>query len=103
MDCVEVCPVDCFYAGENMLVIDPDERIDCAVCVPECPADAVFADSGPEAEPKWLELNELCARRWPNMTHKDQPPPDADAWNGAKDKKTDLSPAPHGQASEVSS
>ena len=43
-DCVEVCPVDCFYEGENMLVIDPDQCIDCGVCEPECPIDAIQAD-----------------------------------------------------------
>ena len=53
MDCVEVCPVDCFYEGENMLVINPDECIDCGVCEPECPAEAIMPDTEPEAE-KWL-------------------------------------------------
>jgi ferredoxin len=103
MDCVEVCPVDCFYAGENMLVINPDECIDCGVCVPECPADAIFADSDPAATADWLELNRVHAMRWPNMTHKDRPPPDADAWNGVEDKVADFSAEPHKQASEVSS
>jgi ferredoxin len=56
MDCVEVCPVDCFYEGENMLVIHPDECIDCGVCEPECPVDAIKADSEPGLE-KWLSLN----------------------------------------------
>lgn len=102
MDCVEVCPVDCFHAGENMLVINPDECIDCGVCVPECPADAIFADSDPEAAPKRLELNKLYARRRPKMTHKDWPPLDADAWDGVQGKAPDLSPEPHRQASEVS-
>lgn len=55
-DCVEVCPVDCFYEGENMLVIHPDECIDCGVCEPECPAEAIVPDTEPDAE-KWLELN----------------------------------------------
>ena len=56
MDCVEVCPVDCFYAGENMLVIHPDECIDCGVCEPECPAEAIFPDTRPGFE-SWLKLN----------------------------------------------
>ena len=56
MDCVEVCPVDCFYEGKNMLVIKPDECIDCGVCEPECPVDAIVADTEPGNE-KWLELN----------------------------------------------
>ena len=55
-DCVEVCPVDCFYEGANMLVINPDECIDCGVCEPECPPEAILPDTEPEAE-KWLELN----------------------------------------------
>lgn len=66
-DCVEVCPVDCFYEGENMLVINPDECIDCGVCEPECPIDAILPDSDPEAE-KWLELNREYSEKWPNLT-----------------------------------
>jgi len=57
MDCVEVCPVDCFYEGENMLVISPDECIDCGVCEPECPAEAIISDTDPEAQ-KWLDMYE---------------------------------------------
>ena len=60
MDCVEVCPVDCFYEGENMLVIHPDECIDCGVCEPECPVEAIIPDSEPPAE-RWLELNRQYA------------------------------------------
>lgn len=86
MDCVEVCPVDCFYEGENMLVIHPDECIDCGVCVPECPAEAIFPDSDPAAEPKWLEQNKKYASLWPNIPFKKTPPEDADKWNGVKDK-----------------
>ncbi|GIR46335.1 MAG: ferredoxin [Hyphomicrobiales bacterium] len=59
-DCVEVCPVDCFYEGENMLVIHPDECIDCGVCEPECPAEAIKADTESNLE-KWLELkHQIC-------------------------------------------
>jgi ferredoxin len=86
MDCVEVCPVDCFYEGENMLVIHPDECIDCGVCVPECPAEAIVPDSDPAAEPKWLTLNHKFAAQWPNIIHKKTPPADADAWNGVPNK-----------------
>ncbi|MFZ1106733.1 MAG: ferredoxin FdxA [Rhodomicrobium sp.] len=68
-DCVEVCPVDCFYEGENMLVINPDECIDCGVCEPECPVDAIKPDTEPELE-KWLELNREYAEKWPNITVK---------------------------------
>jgi ferredoxin len=69
MDCVEVCPVDCFYEGENMLVIHPDECIDCGVCEPECPADAIKPDTEPNLE-KWLEVNAEHAKSWPNITQK---------------------------------
>ena len=86
MDCVEVCPVDCFYVGENMLVIHPDECIDCGVCVPECPAEAIFPDSDPSAEPRWLELNSKYAGLWPNIVAKGGVPADADAWNGVPHK-----------------
>lgn len=95
MDCVEVCPVDCFYAGENMLVIHPDECIDCGVCEPECPADAIVPDTGSKSSDYWLELNRRYADIWPNIVHKDPPPADADDWNGVEGKVTDFSPAPH--------
>lgn len=85
MDCVEVCPVDCFYAGENMLVINPDECIDCGVCEPECPAEAILPDTESGLE-KWLELNASFACQWPNITRKGVPPPDADERNGEPDK-----------------
>ena len=73
MDCVEVCPVDCFYEGENMLVIHPDECIDCGVCEPECPVDAIKPDTEPGLE-KWLSLNKEFASKWPNITLKGEPP-----------------------------
>src|SRR3977135_883640 len=76
MDCVDVCPVDCFYEGENMLVIHPDECIDCGVCEPECPVDAIKPDTEPGLE-KWLSLNAEYARIWPNITIKKVPPPDS--------------------------
>ena len=66
MDCVEVCPVDCFYEGENMLVIHPDECIDCGVCEPECPVDAIKPDTEPGLE-KWLSINTEYAKLWPNI------------------------------------
>jgi ferredoxin len=93
-DCVEVCPVDCFYEGENMLVIHPDECIDCGVCVPECPAEAIFPDTDPAAEPQWLELNREYSVKWPNITRKKPAPPDADALNGTLGKLSDFSPEP---------
>src|SRR5215813_2045186 len=93
-DCVEVCPVDCFYEGENMLVIHPDECIDCGVCVPECPAEAIVSDGEPAAEPKWLELNRRYAALWPNITHRKDPLPEAEANNGIADKLRFFSPEP---------
>ena len=69
MDCVEVCPVDCFYEGANMLVIHPDECIDCGVCEPECPAEAIKPDTEPDLD-KWLQLNAEYAKTWPNITIK---------------------------------
>ena len=85
MDCVEVCPVDCFYEGENMLVIHPDECIDCGVCEPECPVDAIKPDTESGLE-KWLSLNAEYAKIWPNITVKKAPPPDSKEWEGKPDK-----------------
>lgn len=82
-DCVEVCPVDCFYEGENMLVIDPDECIDCGVCEPECPVEAILPDTD-EAADKWLEVNRKYAEIWPNITSAKDPMPGADE---AKDEE----------------
>jgi ferredoxin len=88
MDCVEVCPVDCFYEGENMLVIHPDECIDCGVCIPECPVDAILQDSEGGLE-TWLTLNARYARVWPNISSKGQVPPDADHWSKVPNKFED--------------
>ena len=85
MDCVEVCPVDCFYEGDNMLVIHPDECIDCGVCEPECPEEAILPDTEPEAE-KWLELNREYSEKWPNITQKGDAPPDSDDYKDMPDK-----------------
>jgi ferredoxin len=85
MDCVEVCPVDCFYEGENMLVIHPDECIDCGVCEPECPVDAIKPDTEPGVE-KWLAINADFAKQWPNITAKKEPPADAKDWEGVAGK-----------------
>ena len=92
-DCVEVCPVDCFYEGENMLVIHPDECIDCGVCEPECPAEAIIPDTEPEAD-KWLELNTKYAAEWPNITQKLDALPDADAQAEVKEKMQFFSEKP---------
>ena len=93
MDCVEVCPVDCFYEGENMLVINPDECIDCSVCVAECPVDAIKPDTEPGLE-KWLSLNAEYAKIWPQITVKRAPPPDFKEWEGKPDKFPYFSPNP---------
>jgi ferredoxin len=85
MDCVEVCPVDCFYEGENMLVINPDECIDCGVCEPECPAAAIVADTEKGVE-SWLELNRTYSAQWPNISRKGEAPADADQWKATPDK-----------------
>ncbi len=85
-DCVEVCPVDCFYEGETMLVINPDECIDCGVCEPECPIDAIKPDTDPEAD-KWLEMNkEYSTGPWPNITKKKKELDTAEAMKGEPDK-----------------
>jgi ferredoxin len=84
-DCVEVCPVDCFYEGENMLVIKADECIDCGVCEPECPPEAIVPDTDPQAA-KWAELNNEYAGKWPNITRKKDHPADADSFKGMPDK-----------------
>ena len=84
-DCVEVCPVDCFYEGENMLVIHPDECIDCGVCEPECPADATRPDTDPGLE-TWLELNRKYSEAWPVLTQRRDPLPDAEKFDGEKEK-----------------
>ena len=85
MDCVEVCPVDCFYEGENMLVIDPDECIDCGVCEPECPVEAIFSDTEDGIE-KWAEMNRKYSEIWPNISEKKEPPSDAEKWQNIDDK-----------------
>jgi ferredoxin len=86
-DCVEVCPVDCFHEGPNYLVIDPEECIDCTLCEPECPAEAIFAeDDLPAEQEQFLALNAELAQGWPVITEKKDPPPDAEAWDGKPDK-----------------
>ncbi len=84
-DCVEVCPVDCFYEGENMLVINPDECIDCGVCEPECPIDAIKPDSEGDAG-KWVELNREYSASWPNITRKKDALPEAEEFKNTQGK-----------------
>ena len=98
MDCVEVCPVDCFYEGENMLVIHPDECIDCGVCEPECPAEAIKPDTEPGLE-KWVQLNAKYSEEWPNIIAKGDPPPDGEKFDGEAGKLDKyFSPQPGKQA-----
>ncbi|TAG12963.1 MAG: ferredoxin family protein [Rhodobacterales bacterium] len=84
-DCVEVCPVDCFYEGENMLVIHPDECIDCGVCEPECPADAIRPDTEPDME-KWVTFNRKYAVAWPVIVTKKDPLPGYEERDGETGK-----------------
>ncbi|MEM7617062.1 MAG: ferredoxin FdxA [Pseudomonadota bacterium] len=83
-DCVEVCPVDCFYEGENMLVINPDECIDCGVCEPECPIDAIEAESDDNV--KWLEVNKTYSESWPNITSQKEPMAEAEEYQSVDNK-----------------
>ena len=92
-DCVEVCPVDCFHAGPNFLVIDPDECIDCAVCIPECPANAIFAEEDlPADQLAFIKLNAdlAFADGWKSITKRKAALPDADEWNGKPGKVSEL-------------
>ena len=95
MDCVEVCPVDCFYEGENMLVIKPDECIDCGVCEPECPIDAIKPDTD-EASSSWIEHNAKYSNSWPNITRRrpEDVPTDQEKWRGVMDKFKHFSTKP---------
>lgn len=86
-DCVEVCPVDCFHEGPNMLVIDPDECIDCTLCEPECPVEAISSDDDvPENMQQFIELNAELSRLWPVINEMKDPPEDSDEWRGKPNK-----------------
>jgi ferredoxin len=86
-DCVEVCPVDCFHVGPNFLVIDPEECIDCTLCEPECPAEAIFAeDDLPEDQVHFTALNAELTQIWPVITEMTDAPADADEWLGVPNK-----------------
>ncbi len=86
-DCVEVCPVDCFHEGPNMLVIDPDECIDCTLCEPECPVEAILSeDDIPENMQEFLELNAELSRKWPVINEMKDPPEDESEWRGKPNK-----------------
>ena len=86
-DCVEVCPVDCFHEGPNFLVIDPEECIDCTLCEPECPINAIYSeDDLPEDQQQFRELNAELSRSWPVLTQQIPAPEDAKEWEGKPDK-----------------
>lgn len=90
-DCVEVCPVDCFYEGPNMLVINPDECIDCALCEPECPIEAIKSEDDLTGdEQKFLEINTELSAKWPNITAAKDPLPDSEEWKGKPNKLAEL-------------
>ena len=86
-DCVEVCPVDCFHEGPNMLVIDPEECIDCTLCEPECPVEAILSeDDLADDQQEWLSLNAELSQEWPVITEMKPAPEDAAEWEGVEDK-----------------
>jgi len=86
-DCVDVCPVDCFREGPNFLVIDPDECIDCTLCVAECPVEAIYAeDDVPDDQKQYLAINAELAKLWPAIIEKKDAPADADEWKDVKGK-----------------
>lgn len=86
-DCVDVCPVDCFREGPNFLAIDPDECIDCAVCIPECPVNAIYAEEDvPPAQRNFIALNAELARGWPAITDRKEALPEAEKWKDIPDK-----------------
>ena len=86
-DCVEVCPVDCFVEGPNFLAINPDECIDCAVCIPECPVNAIYADEDvPEDQQVFIAINAELAKTWPSITRRKDPLPDHESWTNVPDK-----------------
>ena len=87
MDCVEVCPVDCFHEGPNFLVIDPDECIDCTLCEPECPVEAIYSEEEiPDGQESFLKLNAELAKKWPVISEKKAAPADAKQWEGVPEK-----------------
>jgi ferredoxin len=90
-DCVEVCPVDCFHEGPNMLVIDPEECIDCTLCEPECPVEAIVSeDDIPAGQEQFLELNAELSQQWPVISQAKDPPEDADDWKDVENKLDQL-------------
>ena len=92
-DCVDVCPVDCFHEGPDYLVIDPDECIDCAVCIPECPVNAIYAeDDVPDGMKHFTELNRKRTQEWPVILKHKEALPEAERWKEATHKLATLEP-----------
>jgi ferredoxin len=90
-DCVDVCPVDCFREGPNFLTIDPDECIDCAVCIPECPVNAILPEEDvPANQQHFIQLNAELAKKWPSITRRKPAPADADEWKDKTEKLSEL-------------
>ncbi len=86
-DCVDVCPVDCFHEGPNFLVIDPDECIDCTLCEPECPVEAIYSeDELPEGQDEFIKINAELSLKWPVITDVKDAPEDADDWVSKENK-----------------
>lgn len=86
MTCVDVCPTDCFHEGENMLVINPDPCIDCGVCIPECPVDAITEDFNDDPDGKWLAINLKYSKLWPQITKSRDAPADAEKYESETGK-----------------
>ena len=96
-DCVAVCPVDCFHEGVNFLVIDPDTCIDCGLCVPECPTQAIFAEEDlPEKWHEYIEINAKYTTDWPVIDEQKEPLPEAEEYKDVEDKRELLDPEPFG-------
>lgn len=94
-DCVSVCPVDCFHEGENFLVIDPEECIDCGACIPECPVEAIFEeDDVPDKWSEYIELNTVLSAQWPVIMDSKEPHPDAEEMKEVESKRAMLSTNP---------
>ena len=94
-DCVAVCPVEAFKEGKNFLVIDPDICVDCDLCVPECPTEAIYSeDNVPEKWEHYKEINARYAQEWPVIAEQKDPLPDAEDWKGREEKGDQFDPSP---------
>jgi ferredoxin len=88
---VDVCPVDCFHEGPNFLVIDPEVCIDCALCVPECPVDAIYEEGDlPAQMMEYIEINADLSKKWPVIDETTDPLPDSEQWADVPNKRDAL-------------